>query len=163
MAKITSAATSINSTKVPALFRKVTWVAGMKNLDLGGGRYDTATEYLKGYGAKNYIYDPHNRTPEHNAKSGFGFGTYHSVTLSNVLNVVKSKKGQMGVLEMANLALRVDGVVYITVYQGDGSGVGKVTTKGYQQNKKLWDYLPMVKKVFTHAGIQNGMITAFKG
>ena len=66
---ITSASTSINSAKVPAVFKKVrSWAPGQINVDLGGGRYDTATEYLlREYGAHNLVLDPYNRTEEHNS------------------------------------------------------------------------------------------------
>ena len=58
----TSANTSINSTKVPAVFRKADFCKGTVNLDMGGGKYDTATEYLEGKGVENLILDPYNIT-----------------------------------------------------------------------------------------------------
>ena len=46
------------------------------------------------------------------------------------------------------------------MYQGKGDGVGKVTSKGYQQNKKSADYLELVKQVFPDAKLKNGIIRA---
>ncbi len=64
MQKYSSKDTSINSAKVPAIFRKIDWtdLTSQKNIDIGGGKYDTATEYLMQYGVSNIIYDPFNRS-----------------------------------------------------------------------------------------------------
>ena len=62
-----SAATSINSSKLPALFSMVDFKEGSINLDYGGGRFDNVAEYLKDkYGATNLVYDKYNRSADHN-------------------------------------------------------------------------------------------------
>lgn len=50
--------------------------------------------------------------------------------------------------------------VYITVYEGDGSGIGKKTLKGYQLNKKTSEYLEELREVFPDAKMKNGVIRA---
>lgn len=68
--RFTSKQTSINSTKAPAVYsmkRAVDIMTGKTVVDIGGGRFDTAAEAARGYGAAVFIYDPFNRTPEHNA------------------------------------------------------------------------------------------------
>lgn len=68
--RFTSKQTSINSTKAPAVYsmkRAVDVMTGKIVVDIGGGRFDTAAEAARVYGAAVSIYDPFNRTPEHNA------------------------------------------------------------------------------------------------
>lgn len=68
--RFTSRQTSINSTKAPAVYsmkRAVEAMTGKKVVDIGGGRFDTAAEVARVYGAAVSIYDPFNRTPEHNS------------------------------------------------------------------------------------------------
>ena len=98
--KITSAKTSINSTRIPAIFKHpaIKWQAGTRNLDWGGGRYDTATEYLKGLGVLNAIYDPYNREAAHNAKV-LAEAPYDSATVSDVLNVVQGAKNRKSIIK----------------------------------------------------------------
>ena len=59
--EFTSAKTSINKNKVPALFKLAVFKPDTVNLDYGGGKFDTATEYLKKFNVTNLIYDPYNR------------------------------------------------------------------------------------------------------
>ena len=56
--RYTSAKTSINSTKVPSLFNKISWVPDTNNLDYGGGKFNTATNYLASKKVRNIIFDP---------------------------------------------------------------------------------------------------------
>lgn len=166
MQNFTSANTSINSAKVPAVFSKAPFDAGTFNLDLGGGRFDTATEYLLERGVINMIYDPYNRTKEHNdcvmvcLKAA---GGADSCTISNVLNVIDDDEARLEVLDLARYCLKPDGVCYITVYEGDRSSIGKQTGKDqWQNNKPLKGYLQEAKTVFPKAYIKNGMIIATK-
>ena len=43
-------------------------IEGM-NLDIGGGKYDSVTEMYSEHGAENVVYDPFNRSAEHNARA----------------------------------------------------------------------------------------------
>jgi len=134
--KITSAATSVNSKKVPRLFSLVKdWQSGTRNLDYGGGRYDTATEYLAARGVTNCIYDPYNRSQEENRKV-MNFWKYDTCTISNVLNVIKEKEMRSWILADAILEVRNDAKIYVTVYEGNGSGVGCLTKKDCWQNNQ---------------------------
>jgi len=65
---ISSADTSLR--QVPALFKKqdIDFPEGGTNFDIGGGRFDEGTKYLADErGVENFVYDPYNRSPEHNA------------------------------------------------------------------------------------------------
>jgi hypothetical protein len=159
---ISSADTSINSSKLPAVFSKIKFEPGTVNLDIGGGRFDNATEFLATQGVTNYIFDPYNRTPEHNTAVAAKTenGQSDTVTISNVLNVIKEPEARELVLLNAIDALKPGGTVYITIYEGDGSGVGKETSKGYQLNKKTVEYKDEIKKLFNDVVVKNGVIIA---
>jgi hypothetical protein len=90
---LSSAATSINSRQLPALFSRVEFNPGTVNLDIGGGKFDNAVEYLKTKGVTSYVYDPFNRTQEHNdmVAGKTENGQSDTVTISNVLNVIDSE------------------------------------------------------------------------
>lgn len=147
--KITSAKTSINSTRVPALFKHpaIQWQAGTRNLDWGGGRYDTATEFLKGLGVENAIYDPYNREAAHNARVLAG-SPYDSATVSNVLNVVQGKENRRNIIKDVLDNVKEGGIIYIKIYEGNGSGTGEETQQGscWQENRKTSSYVDELKE-----------------
>jgi len=160
---ITSAATSLN--QVPRLFKQVGLKRGTINLDVGGGKYDTATDYLHSQGVHNFVWDPFNRDLDHNSKvydllvaNG---GLADTATLANVLNVIKERCDRIEALKLASRAVGDTGVCYITVYEGNRSRRGKRTSKGWQHNKPLRFYLDEVKEVFACASIQGGVIVAY--
>lgn len=159
----TSAATSINSSKLPAVFSRVQFKRGTVNLDIGGGKFDNATEFLATQGVKNYIYDPYNRSEAHNraAARATENGQSDTVTISNVLNVIDTLEGRQQVLANAVDALKPDGTAYITVYEGNGSGEARTTgADQFQLNRKLRDYLPEVRQFFDDVTVKNGVIIA---
>lgn len=167
---VSSAETSINKDKKAAAFGTLdnegVWKEGVVNLDIGGGRFDNVTTFLEGKGVINYIFDPYNRTPAQNNEVVRNAANSQSdtVTINNVLNVIpeEDSANQRRVLLQAKNALKKGGTVYISVYEGNRTGVGKYTSKGYQQNKKTADYLPLVKSVFPNAFVKNGIIRATK-
>lgn len=100
--RFTSKQTSINSTKAPAVYsmkRAVDVMTGKTVVDIGGGRFDTAAEAARVYGAAVSIYDPFNRTPEHNA--AVLAGSYDVAVISNVLNVIDSEAARGDVVRLA--------------------------------------------------------------
>lgn len=100
--RFTSRQTSINSTKAPAVYsmkRAVDAMTGKRVVDIGGGRFDTAAEAARVYGAAVSIYDPFNRTPEHNA--AVLAGSYDIAVISNVLNVIDSEAARGDVVRLA--------------------------------------------------------------
>ncbi|MGL4451115.1 MAG: hypothetical protein ACRCTZ_08000, partial [Sarcina sp.] len=59
-----SKATSRN--QIPQLFKYIKWQPNTVNGDIGGGKYNTGSEYLKSLNVNNILYDPFNRTYEEN-------------------------------------------------------------------------------------------------
>ena len=167
--KYTSAATSINKDKLPAVFTKLTkeakFAPGSRNIDIGGGKFDNASEHLAKQDVENLVFDPYNRSADHNRMvlDSVRGKPADTATVSNVLNVIPDEANQIKTLETAYKSLKDDGEVFITVYEGNKSGVGKVTgADQFQQNKKLSDYLDTVRKVFPNATVKGGMIRAIK-
>ena len=147
--KYTSKNTCINI--VPSLFKKVKWRSGTCNLDYGGGKYETTTLFLAMQGVKNKVYDPYNRTYSHN-KEILEYVYSHgidTVTLSNVLNVIKEKELRNYVIRECYNILYLDSFLYIKVYEGNKSGIGKETKKGWQENRRLKTYIEEIECAIT--------------
>jgi len=172
--EFSSADTSINQVRLPAAFNKLAreevWLdffdEGGINFDIGGGRFDNATNFLEDYNVTNIVYDPFNRSDEHNknAVQKGADGKADTVTINNVLNVIQEEANQIQTLEQAYNALKVGGVAYISVYEGNKTGQGKQTSKGWQNNKSLNEYVPLVRKVFgkNNVIVKNGIIRVTK-
>lgn len=164
--QFTSANTSINKFKVPALFKAYDWKPGTWNLDYGAGKYDNATEYLKTRGVDNVSYDPYNRTEQENENAlslTLLYGGADTVTISNVLNVIAEKEVRKQVLEHAHEILTYCGECVISVYEGDRTGTGRQTGKDqWQNNMRLDEYMDEVKEVFGNVAKRKGLIIARK-
>ena len=162
--EFTSARTSINSRKLPAVFSQVDFKPGTVNVDIGGGRFDNATEYLASKGVENLIFDPYNRSVEHNdyVMKRVAGGKADTATISNVLNVIKEPENRLRVINQAYDALKPGGTAYIKVYAGDLSGIGKPTSSGWQENRKISTYLEEVRSVFKNAYVKGDLIVATK-
>lgn len=142
-----SADTSINKTKLPAIFNKLDWealsLARHKNgsclvvLDYGAGRYtEHIRDFLTQYGILYFPYDPYNLPKKVNEISKRQKPDV--VICSNVLNVIKENE----IIEDIRKFIKEKQCLYfITVYEGDGFGVGKETKeKCWQRNEKLSAY-----------------------
>lgn len=136
----TSAKTSLK--QVPALHRHHQLFTGKSVLDYGGGKYNLGINYLKDAGFDAQVYDPFNRTPEHNDR--VLQNEYHTVILSNVLNVIKEKTVRLTVIAHA---MEIGEEVFVTVYYDSKKQEGE-TPKGYQMHKRLSFYVQEIKEAF---------------
>lgn len=158
-----SAKTSINSKKLPAVYRMIHLQPGTVGVDFGGGRWDSAVEYLRDQDVTLCVYDPYNRSAEHNkevlrtlrANGGADFAIN-----SNVLNVIKEPEARKGVLENIKKITKPGAPIYITVYEGRGDAKEGVTKSGYQLNRKTADYLEEIQQVFPNAKRKGKLIVA---
>lgn len=172
-----SAATSINSTKLPAVYTRVSDSAYQwadKLLDYGCGRY---IDHLIKYTAKHssipddryyhycwwYGYDRFNRPDEWNAQALERFAesdkpfVNRMVFCSNVLNVIDSDDVVKGIAGFLTACAISGAAVMVTVYEGDKSGIGRETKADcYQRNEKITDYLKYFDKSFM---VKKGVIT----
>lgn len=157
---ITSANTSINK-RVPALFKMVDWKEGTVNLDYGCGKYpEYARDYVTECGVLNVSYDPYNYRKTEDIYFRY---SYDTITLSNVLNVIESEEERYRVLLDCYTMLKGGGKLYITVYEGDKSGIGRETKKDcWQENRETKDYIRECLKVFRYFDIKGKLIVCTK-
>ncbi len=137
--------------------------AGMRNVDIGGGKFDKGTQFLRENGVDSEVFDPFTRDAGHNrrVRDSRAGGQSDSATVLNVLNVIREPEARAMVLERALDALRPGGRLVVQVYEGGGGG-GKVTRDGWQENRKLSSYLDEVRQVFPNAEREGGLIVATK-
>ena len=158
-----SAATSINSNKLPAIYKMVNFNEGDIIVDFGGGKFDNAVEYIRDKGATLCVYDPYNRSAEHNKEVLRILrenGGADAAVNSNVLNVIKEPEARKNVLENIARITKPGAPIYITVYEGKGDGQEGPTKSGYQLNRKTADYLEEIQEVFPDATRKGKLITA---
>ena len=158
-----SAATSINSNKLPAIYKMVNFNEGDVIVDFGGGKFDNAVEYIRDKGATLCVYDPYNRSAEHNREVLRILrenGGADAAVNSNVLNVIKEPEARKNVLENIARITKPGAPIYITVYEGKGNGQEGPTKSGYQLNRKTADYLEEIQEVFPDATRRGKLITA---
>lgn len=161
--EFTSENTSINSGRLPAVFNMVSFEPGTVNIDYGGGKFDNVAEYLTQYDVVNLVYDPYNRTAEHNKeviRLVREHGGADTATCSNVLNVIKEPEVRLNVLNNIKKLVKSGGTVYITVYEGKGNAAEGPTKSGYQLNRKTADYMEEIQQVFPDATRKGKLIIA---
>ncbi len=138
---------------VPTLHKELClmnlFAVGGRNLDLGGGKYEKATRFLRTHGVKNMVVDP-SRGDAHNDAvwRAVRQAPPDTVTVANVLNVICDAKVRQKVIGMAAGAVRKGGLVAFQVYVGDRSGAGCATADGWQENRKPDTYLPEIARWF---------------
>lgn len=158
-----SADTSINSTKLPAIYKMITIPEGSVGLDFGGGKWDNAIEHIRDLGATLCVYDPYNRSKAYNIETlktlRANGGADWAVT-SNVLNVIKEPSARKAVLENISKITKSGAPIYITVYEGRGDAKEGVTKSGYQLNRKTADYIEEIQEVFPDAKRKGKLIVA---
>ena len=168
-----SAATSINEFKRPAGYNKLKKRGEIKDgdviVDIGGGRFDNLVEDAAEEGATVKVYDPFNRTPEHNAAvvDSVKDGQADMAMSHNVLNVIKEDENILSVVEQAENAVKPGGKAHFSVYEGskaDREKGARQTSKGWQRFQTTSEYLPFVEKVFgkDNVTLRDSIITATK-
>lgn len=158
--KFTSANTSINSSKLPAIYNKVDFKSlffhmGRNLIDYGCGKFDNGKEYIESLDGNWFGYDPYNRTEAQNqiASDFVLHDDFDSIICSNVLNVIDDDET---VKEIADAIVDADVPYFVTVYEGNGTGCGKQSKADcYQRNQKACEYLGY----FKGAIIRHGVIT----
>lgn len=158
-----SADTSINSTKLPAIYKMISIPEGSVGIDFGGGKWDNAIEHIRDLGATLCVYDPYNRSKDYNKETlktlRANGGADWAVT-SNVLNVIKEPSARKAVLENISKITKSGAPIYITVYEGRGDSKAGQTKSGYQLNRKTKDYIEEIQEVFPDATRRGKLIIA---
>jgi hypothetical protein len=161
----TSAKTSIK--QIPAGFKIIDkhfgWQPNTINLDIGGGKYDLMTEKLLEKGVTNLVFDPYNRSLIHNiiVVNKIYNNDVDTVTIFNVLNVIKEHEVQINTLKLARSALKTGGMLYVrSTYMNPAKQSGVTKSGTFQHYKTQKEYLEIVKEVFPCAELKFGIIFA---
>lgn len=156
-----SAQTSINSTKLPAVYNRIKWNTikeyefnglAPRVLDYGCGKYTAhIEEFMSTRGFNWYGYDL-----TWNPNKSLLHKPWDIIICSNVLNVIKEKSV---ITEIQNFMRQRAWFYFITVYEGDKSWIGRETKKDcWQRNETLDAYL------FHHLDrIKKNTITSWNG
>ena len=150
---ISSAATSINTLNGVYKHIEGKYPIGTLIFDYGCGKYNTNRDFASMCGYSWFGYDPYNRTTKENMENINHVKERRNspdiVMLNNVLNVIDNVNGINQILSDLYYNYTGDETdVYITIYEGDKSGVGKVTSKGYQRNEKLNKSIDLISEWF---------------
>jgi hypothetical protein len=148
---ISSAKTSIP--QVPAL-HKWAYSYGYLNpgvivVDYGCGGFDHGMLYCQEKGCWWRGYDPYHRSPSanHDAIATLVQGDADVVLCANVLNVINNAGARAQVIRSACSGLRkMAQVALFQTYEGDRSGTGRITSKGWQENRKVSTYVEEIKQ-----------------
>lgn len=137
---ITSANTSVNCRKLPAIYtnkaaQKI--YSGKSVIDLGCGKFDNAKHFAESLGCEVGMYDPYNRTLKENQIAVSR--KYDVAIISNVLNVIQDSLDRWALIDMASVLAPT---ILVTVYEGDGTGVGRQTKPDcWQENRPTESYV----------------------
>ena len=166
MQTISSKNTSL-AKNLASLFKQVEkiagWQSGTVNLDMGGGRTTEQVRYLQQQGVECHKYDPFNVDSATNRKTAEYARThkFDTVTCTNVLNVVSDLKDRLNIILQCAKAVKKNGTVYFSVYEGNGTGVGKQTGKDqWQNNRKTADYAGEISAYFGKVVVRSKVIIA---
>jgi hypothetical protein len=160
--KVSSASTSISypdpGKKAPIIFSafrdgKIT--LGPVNADIGGGRFDSITKWLKGEGVENIVWDKFNRDAEHNTKAEARLrgGQADTATVSNVLNVIAEPEARAAVIATAMDAVRPGGEVFFSMYTAPKMGEVK-GRDAFQTGMKTADYISEIEAIFGEGSVK---------
>ena len=122
---------------------------GPKNLDLGGGKYDDNSKFLKSRGIENYVADLFGRSKDHNLKA-LSSGPFDSITSMSVLNVIDNDENRLKHIVLTHRLLKPGKCAYFKIYEGNKSGIPKQQDKSHQENKLTADYVPIISNVYSH-------------
>lgn len=160
MQTYSSRGTSINSAKLPKVYKKVRFRPGDTVLDYGCGKF---TGHIRKNVDGEYLpYDPFNQTAQINENSlrkvreAMRSGKAVDVVCSNVLNVIDNEDTIRKICQRIEyIAEKSGGRGFVTVYEGDKTGRGRRSgLDQYQRHEKLAEYI----KYFKNARVYNGMI-----
>lgn len=155
----TSANTSVNSKRLPAIYKKINWdkiknhYGNLVVLDIGAGKYTKhIKEYIESKGGEYIPYDPYNLSPADNLYASANFHRATAIICSNVFNVIKEKKV---IYDLHGMITKYNVPYFISVYEGDKSWIGHETKKGcWQRNEEIYAYILNV-----HEGVFNKVIS----
>lgn len=151
--EISSADTSIKT--INGIYKKIVgkYPRATTIFDYGCGKYSDNMDFATENDFVWFGVDPYNRSVDWNKGNIEAMNKWCNapdiIMCNNVLNVVKEDTIVMQILGQLYAYAGDNTDVYITIYEGDKSGIGKVTSKGYQRNEKLSKYIDYICEFFT--------------
>lgn len=140
--------TSLN--QVPALFKKYTFPKDSKIVNYGCGRYpDNIAELYPNVVSYDPLYDNgHKQTSEvyTDVVNIFKYIDENDNVIlmcANVLCVLTDEQ-LYETLDYFSIMQQLGCIIYISIYEGDKSSIQKQTTKGYQRNEPIKNYLDYI-------------------
>ena len=146
--EFSSANTSINSKKLPIIYNKINWdtvrlIYGKNKAfivgDYGAGRYtEHIRQFVESQGGYYFPYDPSFGNDNYKLKHLLEGEMVDILICSNVLNVIKEDN----IVQLVHSWIsNYDTNYFITIYEGDKSGVGRQTKKDcWQRNEVTQKY-----------------------
>lgn len=140
--KYSSAKTSVNSKRLPAIYNKIWWSNFRDGVvfDVGAGKYTQhIKDFLAQYNIEYIPYDPYNLSAADNLYAASNWHRATCVICSNVFNVIKETSI---IYDLHDLITSFGVPYFITVYEGDKSWIGRETKKEcYQRNETIESYI----------------------
>lgn len=141
--------TSLN--QIPAIVKKYKDKLTGNVLNYGCGRgWRKVENFLHQEGTRVDSYDKYGdsylRIPK--------VGNFDNIICANVLNVCDDTLLKETIEDIREMVLvgevygRGSCTLYISIYEGDRSGEGRITKRGFQRNQKAFNYEPMLNKNF---------------
>lgn len=141
---ISSKHTSVNKSKLPAIYSYIDWnkYKGSNILDYGAGKFDNTRVYLKdNYNINLYTYDKYNRTEDENIEALNCIPS--AIICANVLNVIKEDNI---IQDIVNKCLSYNVPTFFQIYEGGKTGIGSISKKDcWQRNENVGHYVRFFK------------------
>ena len=154
MQKYTSANTRLN--QIPCVHKYIDYDSVDTILDYGCGKYTKFKEFIESKGIEYHGYDPYHKTAKENTVALSC--TPDLIVCCNVLNVIGS---DIGIEALLRQIASFECPVIFSIYEGNGTGVGKVTKKDcYQRNMKAKCYVPIISLFFGEVSRKGNVIFA---
>ncbi|MBA3957580.1 MAG: hypothetical protein H0X51_04185 [Parachlamydiaceae bacterium] len=140
-----------------------------KNFDNGGGSHNFNTTFLEEvYSVTNVVYDPFQRSDEHNSivLSQVSAHEFDTTTSNSILNVIDNQSTRFKHIWLSCEALKAHGVAYFRIFEGNGSFQDQHLSYGYLSNRLAQSYQHEVEKIFEKGNvvtdIKRRLIIAYK-
>jgi hypothetical protein len=136
--------------------------SGSINVDLGGGKYDIGTDYLKEKGIINLIIDPYNRSEEFNQRNEkiARENKVASVTVNSVLNVIMEPEERENVIKKAKSFLNDGGKAFFLIHYKKGEKARETKENSWQNHMHPREYLPEIQQYFDNVVLKGNLIIA---
>jgi len=134
-------------------------------LDVGGGKYNVAHDFMKKRNIDLLVWDPYNRSAEHNSMIQIQVmeQPVDAATSMAVLNVIPEPEARLAHINTLKAALKMNGLAYFKIWPGEGTLKGSYEPTvnsygfpGFQANSYPDRFLREVQIVF---GSENAEIS----